>query len=180
MDQYIKELNSLTESKLSEAIFKWGKYILMYGSFFFPFFYFFSHDTRMFGSFSFALLIIIMVVRPVSDIFPKVLLFQKILSVRRALGIAMGMSALTHGLGSYYYSLGHTWDFLINPKMPYLYGFIATIFASLLLFTSNNFSTNLLGPKWKWLHRSVHVIFYLVCIHIAFVGGRGIDFQPLF
>lgn len=57
-----------------------------------------------------------MVVRPFVDIFPEIVLFKKILSIRRSIGIAMGMFALTHGIGSYFYSLLGTWSFMINPS----------------------------------------------------------------
>ena len=179
MSRYIDLLNQWSQSKWVESIFKWGKPTLIYGSIFLPFSYFFSHDTRMFGSISFGLLIAIMMVRPLTEVFPEVLLFRKVLSIRRALGIAMGMTALTHGLGSYYYSLAHTWGFLVDPKMPYFYGGIAVIFSTLLLITSNNSSVALLGPKWKWLHRCVYIIFYMVCVHVAFIGYAGIDLRPL-
>ncbi len=120
-----------------------------------------------------------MMIRPLVDIFPEVQIFKNILSLRRSLGIAMGMFALTHGIGSYFYSLLGTWSFIIDPKMAYFYGFIAVIFSTLLLITSNNISVNLLGPKWKWLHRCVYIIFYMVCMHVAFLSHRGIDYRPL-
>jgi rubredoxin/DMSO/TMAO reductase YedYZ heme-binding membrane subunit len=141
----------------------------------------FTKDFLSYGSLAWSLLIVIMAIRPLVDLFPKFLLFSKVLSVRRGMGILCGMAALTHA-GAFFYLLPDAWgqSFLWNPRQLFLYGIIGLIFSTLLLVTSNDFSVRLLGGKnWKYLQRTVYVMFYAVCIHVALVGVHGIDYGPI-
>jgi len=70
-----------------------------------------------------------------------------------------------------------TQDYFYTFDSFLLYGGIASIFAFLLLITSNNISVKFLGKKWKWLQRGVHAMFYLTCIHIVLIDtSEGIHF----
>lgn len=92
----------------------------------------------------------------------------------------MGMAALTHGLGFFYvYPSFFGKSSLWATNQLFLYGIIAMVFSTLLFVTSNNISVRLLGRKWKWLHRTVLVVFYMTCIHVALVVHTGIDYVPL-
>jgi sulfoxide reductase heme-binding subunit YedZ len=121
-----------------------------------------------------------MVVRPISDLLPNILLLRKLTTIRRGLGILSAMAALTHGIGYFYLfptEIGASYLWATNQL--FLYGIIALVFSILLLITSNNYSIKLLGKKWKWIQRGVYGMFYMACIHIALIGRGGIDYTPM-
>ncbi len=190
---FIGKINNLMKHSQVNNIFKWGNNIMIYGSFLLPVAFYitnaydigFKIEFGDFGGIAWFFLILIMVVRPLVDLFPNFLLFSKFLTVRRGMGIMMGMAGLTHGLGFFYASpsaikkLPVLTSYLWAWNGMFVYGIIAMVFATLLLVTSNDISVRIMGKKWKWLHRSVSVVFYTTCIHVALVGYGGIDPVPL-
>lgn len=176
----IKRMNLLVQNPLANTLFRWANIVLVYGSFLLPVLLYFTDDYKIFGSISWALLIVIMVVRPLADLFPGILLFRKLVITRRGMGVLSGMAALTHGIGYFYlYPVAIGQSYLWALNQTFLYGIIALVFSTLLLVTSNNFSIKFLGKKWKWLQRGIYGMFYMTCIHIALIGHRGIDYAPI-
>ncbi|MDD2916404.1 MAG: ferric reductase-like transmembrane domain-containing protein [Candidatus Gracilibacteria bacterium] len=181
MSALINSLNTYTQTPLANKMFKWMHPVMIYGSFLLPFAFLATGEYKDFGSLAWAALIVIMVIRPLVDLFPKIILFKKVLAMRRGIGIVSGMAALTHGIGFFYlYPSEIGANYLWSPNQFFLYGIIGLVFSTLLLITSNNISVRFLGKKWKWLQRGVYGMFYLVCVHIALIGGRyGIDYTPI-
>ncbi len=173
--------NTYLQTPIANTIIKWLKILLTYGSFLLPIAYFVTGEFKIFGTMALYLLVVIMVVRPLADIFPKVLLFKKLVLMRRSIGIFTGMAAMTHGLWFIYKDPSMlTQDYFYSFDSFLLYGSIASIFAFLLLITSNNISVKFLGKKWKWLQRGVHAMFYFTCIHLVLINtSKGIDFEPI-
>ena len=177
----------------TNKFFKLGNNIMIYGSFLLPIAFYITNAYNLgfkiefgdFGGIAWFFLIIIMIVRPLVDLFPSFLLFTKLLSVRRGMGIMMGMAGLTHGLGYFYAHPSAIKKLAIGTSNlwawngMFVYGIIAMVFATLLLITSNNFSVRFLGMKWKWLHKTVLIVFYMTCIHVALVDFGKIDPIPL-
>lgn len=71
----------------------------MYGSFTFPLIVYLTKEQQSFGSLAWTFLVIIMMIHPMMDLFPSILLFQKFHSVRRSMGILCAMAAISHGIG---------------------------------------------------------------------------------
>jgi DMSO/TMAO reductase YedYZ heme-binding membrane subunit len=137
-----------------------------------------GNEYRGYGSLAFFFLILIMVVRPLTELFPNIVFFKKLMGIRRGIGITMGMAALTHGIGFFYqYPSQVGQSYIWSPTGIYLYGIIALFFTILLLVTSNNISVRFMGRKWKWLHKTVIILFYATCIHVALIGRNEAVFQ---
>lgn len=179
----INQLNTLLKTPLANRLFKYLSNVLTYGSFLIPVIYLVvwtSHgnEYRGYGVIAFFFLILIMIIRPLADLFPNIVLFKKLLTIRRGMGIAMGMSWLTHGLGFFYqYPSEIGQSYIWSPTGMLVYGLIALFFTILLLLTSNNISVRVMGKKWKWLHKTVIILFYATCIHVALIGRREAIFQ---
>lgn len=60
---------------------------MIYGSFLLPFVFLATGEFKDFGSIAWATLIVIMVIRPLVDLFPGFVLFRKVMAMRRGIGI---------------------------------------------------------------------------------------------
>jgi DMSO/TMAO reductase YedYZ heme-binding membrane subunit len=137
----------------------------------------FPELRKDFGELAANLLIIILFISPLSKIFRMRLLIQ-LMMLRRELGILMGYLATVHGVG---YLIDPDWaDFIIQPMLAgniwgndprYAFGLLAYALTLPLLLTSNALSQRYLGTKWKWLHRSVYLMFAFAIIHRFLVKG---------
>lgn len=168
----------------TNKFFKLANNIMIYGSFLLPIAFYITNAYNLgfkiefgdFGGIAWFFLIMIMIVRPLVDLFPSFLLFTKLLTVRRGMGIMMGMAGLTHGIGFFYANplaikkLPVLTSYLWSINQLFIYGIVAMFFATLLLLTSNDISVRIMGRRWKWLHKNVSIVFYMTCIHVALVG----------
>ena len=144
-----------------------SKYLLNAVSIIVPFLaYFFIELTSILWDLALVSLIILMLIRPINDIFPN-LEFYRYMTLRKNLGILSAMIVVSFGvihyveLGSFseiintYFSLGY-WSFsgnLFFAHLGELTGFI-------LLITSNTFSVRLLKRNWKKVQRLSYVYFF--------------------
>ncbi len=142
------------------------KYILNAASVCVPFLaYFFISLQGLLWDLALITLIILMLIRPLNDIFPK-LEFYRYMTLRKNLGIFSAMVIVSYGAIHYitlgfsesintYFSLGY-WSFSNNmffAHMGELTGFI-------LLITSNMFSIRLLKKNWKRVQKLSYVYFF--------------------
>jgi len=122
-----------------------------------------------------------MIIRPLVDVFTGVYLFRRIVAMRRSIGIVVGMSVIAHSIGFFHVDSS---KFIISELFSMtnfiFYWIIASIFSFLLLITSNTFSVKLLWKNWKRLQLGVYGMFYLACLHIAFIRFPRIDYWTLF
>lgn len=143
-----------------------SKYILNTASIAVPFIaYFYVNLTGFLWDLSLLTLIILMLIRPLNDIFPK-LEFYRYLTLRKNLGILSAIIVVSFGVIHYiqlgfsqflsmYFSLNY-WSFsknLFAAHLGELTGFI-------LLITSNTFSVRLLKRNWKRVQRLSYVYFF--------------------
>lgn len=89
---------------------------------------------------------------------------------RRWLGVAAGLYLLGH-VFFYFAKEGFlpTAFSQIFTKNYLTAGFIAAVVVWLLTLTSNNFSQKLMGRKWKFLHRLIHVVSFAVLAHLFLI-----------
>ncbi|MGK2848511.1 MAG: ferric reductase-like transmembrane domain-containing protein [Minisyncoccota bacterium] len=136
----------------------------------------FPEVRKDFGEASANILLFILFLSPLSRLLRMRLLLQ-LMGLRRELGILMGYLATVHGVG---YLLDPSWfDMFIEPYLGsnvfmmqplFFFGIIAYILTLPLLLTSNNLALRFLGgKKWKWLHRSVYLLFVVAILHRFFV-----------
>jgi len=108
-------------------------------------------------------LIILMIIRPFWDLFPKILFFRQIIPLRKWLGILTSSIVLSHLLLSQYkfvvwFDLNFMW--FIEYFFSYarwsgiwLIARVSEIIAIILLITSNNYSVKLLWKYWKKIQK---------------------------
>lgn len=114
------------------------------------------------GEITLNLLFLLLLIRPLSQIFWKVKFFKTLVSLRRELGIAMFYLALAHS-ASYFPII---WQFPQVLSTPFVYiGLIALSNTFILYLTSNNWSLIKLKKHWKWLHRTAYFILTLSLVH---------------
>ncbi|MFK7780586.1 MAG: ferric reductase-like transmembrane domain-containing protein [Candidatus Gracilibacteria bacterium] len=129
----------------------------------------------MFGKIAFVGLLIIMLSRPLRDIFPKIKVLNKIVSHRKELGIIVGCFAIAHSIG-YFFDTKAPFLILLNSNIWSIdsfmaWGFVAFIVAIPLTLTSNIFSMIKMGGKnWKRLQYLAYVMFIATIIHIALIN----------
>lgn len=128
------------------------------------------------------LLIIVMLVRPLSDIFTKCKILNLILKIRRELWILSAVFWIAHTMGAfilYMERIQYTKSYLEIMVEPYMWTYDKLLFWMLaflvsipLLITSNWLFTSLLGKYWKTLQRLSYLMFTFVTLHIYFLKGK--------
>lgn len=141
-------------------------------AFLLPVIFYFINDYKSFGWTAFSMLVIIAFLRPLSDIFREIKIFQSLISLRRSFWILAAMAALTHGLWYLYTNDLFSLAAFTNSELwawnwLYLYWIIWMFAAIPLLITSNNISVKLFGKYWKSIQKLMYIMFYAACIHVA-------------
>lgn len=127
----------------------------------------------LFFNVSFATVFLVMIIRPLADIFDEMKWLRRLVILRKGLGI-LSASII----------VGFAFEKIIAPNSAYLatlfsadffsfdkYAFFAhsgDISAFILLITSNRFSQKLLRNNWKRIQRLSYVYFYAGGIYEAF------------
>jgi len=142
---------------------------------------FFPVDYRNMGKFCWNLLIIIVFLRPISDIFPEFKILKRFLPFRKEAGILCGSLAVAHSIGFFmsrkipinqWFIGAQYWD----VTQHYFWGILALIIAILLTLTSNIFCMRILKINWKRLHQLVYFFVIFVAIHIILIRlAKGLD-----
>lgn len=119
------------------------------------------------------LLIVILFVRPLSDIFPKCKIFKYWVLLRREMWILMWMLVLAHGIW-YFISKDLPLSDLYSTRLWDLtwylgWGMLAWVLTFILAITSNNISVKFFWKKWKSIQRLNYLMFAFAAIHIGMV-----------
>lgn len=135
--------------------------------------FFYPEDFRTFWEYSWYLLTFVLIISPLSKLFPKILLFKKILLIRRSIWIIIWSLLIAHLV----------WFILVNNitistfdyskildynsfLFWWIWWFIFMLFPFL---TSNTLSQKILKNKWKILQRFSYLFFIFWSIHIFFI-----------
>jgi len=145
-----------------------------------PFAVFLSLDEfDSFGELGWMMLTAVMLVRPLSDILPRLKILRTLVMLRREFGIFAAFLIIAHFVG---YAVtenifpelildGKYWDF----SEPFAWGLLGIAFSLFVLITSNKFSILLLKKRWKIVQRLSYIFFLCGGIHISLMGeGSGI------
>lgn len=125
--------------------------------------------------------VFVMIIRPLGDIFPKYLIFKKLLIWRNGLGILSSAIILSHIWVGIYYTTGDFLVWMINYFTHYFQTIkwnsflkvsarLSEITALLLFITSNNISQRFLWVWWKRVQRLAYVYFIAGGIYIYSFG----------
>lgn len=141
-----------------------------------------------FWSLAWKLLIVVMLVRPLRDIFPKCKLFSTIILFRRQLAILVWIFAIAHVFGYAIDYMNHLWDnvsymaVVSDPENFNVFGFLfwgilAFLVSIPLLLSSNDFLLNILWKYRKKLQRLSYFMFVFTWLHIVLIKW---ELWPLF
>ncbi len=115
-------------------------------------------------------LLVIMISRPLFQVFPRFTWFRYIVMLRKELGIICASMLLAHWVG-YFLGTGtsiltiFTDSKLWNFTSFISWGILGFIVCVPLLLTSNIYSMKLLGKKWKTLQRLSYMLLITWAIH---------------
>lgn len=128
-----------------------------------------------FGSAAWFILCFIMIIRPLSEVFPGFPILKKGVLLRRELGIACASFAITHAVGLFL-MLGISPLVIITDPANYwgisnfiTWGILGLLISLPLLLTSNMYSMKLLKQNWKKVQKLSYVLFIFVAIHISLI-----------
>ena len=145
----------------------------------------FPEDFRNLGELSWHLLILILIIRPLGDVFPEFKIFRGFLPLRKNLGILCGSLGIAHSIGYFFNSKlalpssffrAEIWDF----HQHFFWGMIGFLIMIILTITSSFIAMIHLKHWWKRLHRMVYLLFFVVAIHVILIkfGKTGNFFDP--
>ncbi len=161
------------------AALPWMQRVLLIASTLTPLQYFFPESTPFLWDLSLYTVILLMLIRPLRDLFPKASFFSRLIALRKELGIfsasVVASSAAIHYLDptfsfvSTYFSLDY-WSFVDNK----FWAHIAELTGVILLITSNSFSQSLLGRHWKRIQRLSYVYFFAGAFYVWASFGKTV------
>ncbi len=129
--------------------------------------------TRLYGV-SHVAIFLVMVIRPLADIFTKTKYVRPLVILRKGVGVLSAsiivsfiLSKIIMNAGGYFESLATSsyWS-LTNFA---LFAHLADLSAIILLVTSNNFSKRILGSWWKKIQKLSYVYFYASSLYVFIV-----------
>lgn len=145
--------------------FKYIEYITILFAFFIPFIIiYYPSYTYTLWDISWWSLLFVMIIRPLADIFPKILAFRRLIELRKSFWILSSMvivSALLIKAYSYWTDYINIYFSFNNffSSYNYLYARIWEITWLILLITSNTFSQKTLWVWWKRVQRLSYLYF---------------------
>lgn len=122
-------------------------------------------------------LFLVMIVRPLADLLPRVRWIRPLVILRKGFGVfsasivvAFMIAKLIVDPVAFFgaYTTIKYWSFTNLA----LFAHLSDISAVLLLITSNKLSKRLLGKNWKRIQRSSYVYFYGSTLYITFILGE--------
>jgi len=132
---------------------------------------------RDFGVLGWWILLFVVLIRPLSDILPKLGILKTLTILRKELGIISGIFILAHGIG-----------FLLKKDLPVIvslfspkfwnfqsffgWGSLGLFLAIILLLTSNKWAIKSLKKYWKPVQRLVYLLVLATAIHIGLVNSE--------
>jgi sulfoxide reductase heme-binding subunit YedZ len=120
------------------------------------------HDT---GNWSVGLLALALAVTPLRRVLPEARWPRRIMTHRRALGVASFAYAAFHLLTYLQRKWGYGYILKEGVEADLLTGWIALVIFTMLAITSNDKSVRMLRKNWQRLHRTVYVAAGLVFAH---------------
>lgn len=124
--------------------------------------------------------VFVILIRPIADLFPKLLLFRKLLIWRNGLWILSSAIILSYFWLNIYTNYSYygttvlqSFDSYFTAKMwigKNIFPRLSEVTALILFVTSNNFSQKLLGKNWKRIQKLAYVYFLSGWIYIYTFG----------
>jgi ferredoxin-NADP reductase/DMSO/TMAO reductase YedYZ heme-binding membrane subunit len=118
--------------------------------------------TTLLFALSWYCVVFVMLIRPISDLIPKIWLLRKLLILRKSVGIFWSSIIVTIFAFKYLASVENIYYYFEISNWNSLYPILSRLSELtwiLLLITSNNFSQVKLGQYWKPIQRTAYIYF---------------------
>lgn len=143
----------------------------------------FPREEALYGQIGWYMLIGVMLIRPVSDVFPFIKLFKTLVPLRKEFGIGSYMFILAHFVAFPLMQNQSILKTIITPDYwnlgnIYGWGMWGLAVALPVFLTSNIFSIIKLKKWWKYVQRLAYPFFILGGIHVYLVKGMEL-FWPV-
>ena len=130
-------------------------------------------EHEEFGEHAFTLLFLLLIIKPISILFPKFKIVKSLMPYRREIGHLVFYLALVHGLFELYNR-----NFLIN-ELYLVFGVMGLVILTVMFLTSNSWAYKALGKWWKRLHSLIYVVLILAYLHVVFITLSNFEFRYL-
>ena len=120
-------------------------------------------EIKEFGEFAFLFLFILLIIKPLNILFPRIQFLKPLMIYRREVGHVVFYLAAAHGLFYLY-----IYNFILDLALTF--GLLALSILLVMFLTSNKFSIRKLGIWWKRLHNLIYLVLVLTLIHIFLVS----------
>lgn len=141
---------------------------------------------KEFGNLSWIFLIIVMIIRPLRDIFSKCKIFSFLAKFRREMWILVWVFWIAHTIWFALLMEYENWvlglfsdEYVWKFDWMMFWWMLAFLVSIPLLITSNWFCTRILGKNWKRLQYLAYLMFPFVAIHIALIEKEIWPFIPV-
>lgn len=121
--------------------------------------------------FAHVLLFLVMIIRPLADLFPKMAWLRPLIFLRKSFGALSAAIVIAFVLAKILMS---GFGYLLNYFTPefwsfeknIIYAHLADVSGFLLLITSNDYSKRLLKRNWKRIQRLAYLYFYASALYV--------------
>lgn len=136
-----------------------------------------SNMLAVFYDVSLISVFLVMIIRPICDLLPKLIWLRPLIVLRKGLGvlsasIIVGIILSKVMLGGFAYLSNYLnadfWSFEKNIFFAHL----GDVTAVILLVTSNNFSLRVLGKNWKRIQKLAYVYFFSGALYVFLEIGQ--------
>lgn len=120
-----------------------------------------------YGNASMYLVIVILFVKPLSILFPKITLFRKLMTYRREMGVLAFWFAIFHSIALLFYlEIFKTGDIkILFTDSALLFGVLALLCMLILGLTSNKLAVIKLKRNWKKVQMLAYPAIFLIVLH---------------
>ncbi|MBI3954588.1 ferric reductase-like transmembrane domain-containing protein [Candidatus Collierbacteria bacterium] len=131
-------------------------------------------STRLLGQSSFWLLTLVIFIRPLAQLYPKLQILKLLLSARRQLGISTAIFVFAHVASQINpsFSLSELLGFALQsgPSQFLFWGVLGLFFIIPMFLTSNSYAVSILKKNWGLLHLLIHPLYISALIHRSLQG----------
>lgn len=139
-----------------------------------PLLFFFPWEWKLVWAISWYLLFLVMIIRPLSDLFSNISILKKLVSLRKEIWIFVALTTIMHWvllfkimnaplIESFF---DFTWLTILNHMF---FAKLWAIISFILLITSNIWSIKILKQKWKWIQRFAYLYFFAWWLHVFLI-----------
>ncbi len=129
-----------------------------------------SQGIGLLFTISLVMVFLVMLIRPLADLFPNIVFLRPLVILRKGLGVASASIIVSFMLSRFMLDgSGYILEFLTPERWSLATGAflspVGDLSALVLLITSNRFAKRILSKNWKRVQKLAYVYFYAGCLY---------------